>query len=332
MLVSALINEVLQTIGQSTSEPLGGVSNGTAQNGYSITPNDGRIMVINRALNYITRYVAPIRDTASVVLPSGAIGVPFSSIISTSGRTVRAIKTFSINGYTLKEQKDALFTDWINEYDISTGSPTAFSNDTNSVYFNMPIKSNNAYIAAIEAFCYPIVVTSSSYILVINSIASAGTGYAVGDTITFAGGTFTYAATATVTSVSSSGAITGASVTYTGEYTATYGGVVTQGSTSGAGTGATFNVTTSLSVIDPYFDEELIVLLKLRVAQQLTANSIDNPNLQMRNQMWSTEFTTLFKARYNQMISNNDTLSNYFPVLTPVADIPNVPQKRETSS
>ena len=69
-----------------------------------------------------------------------------------------------------------------------------------------------------------------------------GSGYAVGDTITLAGGTFTTAAILTVTAVAG-GLITAVSVTTAGKYTALYtSAAYTQSSTSGSGTGATFAV------------------------------------------------------------------------------------------
>lgn len=80
-------------------------------------------------------------------------------------------------------------------------------------------------------------------------IVAGGTGYAVNDTVTIAGGASTTAAVLKVTSVSS-GAITGLSVQTPGAYTLaapptqtmTITPAVAQGSTSGGGTGATFKL------------------------------------------------------------------------------------------
>lgn len=76
----------------------------------------------------------------------------------------------------------------------------------------------------------------------VDSIAAAGSGYAVDDTITLTGGTFTTATVLTVTSVSG-GAVTGVSITTPGDYSVIPTDPVAQGSTSGSGTGATFNLT-----------------------------------------------------------------------------------------
>jgi uncharacterized protein len=70
---------------------------------------------------------------------------------------------------------------------------------------------------------------------------SGGSGYAVNDTITLTGGTFTTAAVLKVASVSA-GAITGVTVMTPGSYSVLPTNPVSQGTTSGSGTGATFNV------------------------------------------------------------------------------------------
>ena len=73
-------------------------------------------------------------------------------------------------------------------------------------------------------------------------VASGGSNYAVGNTITLAGGTFSTAAVLTVTSVSG-GAVTGVQVQNAGAYTVEPAATFTQGSTSGSGSGATFTAT-----------------------------------------------------------------------------------------
>jgi len=72
-------------------------------------------------------------------------------------------------------------------------------------------------------------------------IVSGGSGYAVNDTITFVGGTFTTAVTLTVLTVSGS-AVATVSVTNGGTYTVLPSNPISTTS-SGAGTGATFNTT-----------------------------------------------------------------------------------------
>ena len=69
--------------------------------------------------------------------------------------------------------------------------------------------------------------------------AGGGSGYVVGDVLTLSGGTFTSAATMTVTAVSS-GAITAFNLTTTGIYTVS-AGTSTIACTGGHGTGATFD-------------------------------------------------------------------------------------------
>jgi len=72
-------------------------------------------------------------------------------------------------------------------------------------------------------------------------IVSGGSGYAVNDTITFVGGTFTTAVTLTVLTISGS-AVATVSVTNGGTYTGLPSNPISTTS-SGAGTGATFNTT-----------------------------------------------------------------------------------------
>ena len=69
---------------------------------------------------------------------------------------------------------------------------------------------------------------------------AAGTGYAVGDILTFVGGTFNTAGQLKVASVNGSGGITGISLNLTGDYTAAPSNPVSV--TGGYGSGATFTL------------------------------------------------------------------------------------------
>lgn len=71
---------------------------------------------------------------------------------------------------------------------------------------------------------------------------AGGSGYAVGDTITTAGGTGTHPIV-TVDTVDGGGAVLTAHVTTAGDMTVLPANHVAQGSTSGSGTGATFDLT-----------------------------------------------------------------------------------------
>lgn len=74
------------------------------------------------------------------------------------------------------------------------------------------------------------------------AINTAGTGYAVGDTITLAGGTKYHEPEIEVTGVSG-GVITSVHISDAGVYTAQASNPVAQNTTSGSGTGADFNLT-----------------------------------------------------------------------------------------
>jgi lysophospholipase L1-like esterase len=79
---------------------------------------------------------------------------------------------------------------------------------------------------------------TQTYALVNPVILSGGSGHAVGDILTQAGGSFSTAAQIRVTSVNA-GVITGAAIHVAGSYTVAPA-TTTQGSTTGSGTGATF--------------------------------------------------------------------------------------------
>jgi hypothetical protein len=74
------------------------------------------------------------------------------------------------------------------------------------------------------------------------ALASGGTGYAIGDTITLTGGTFTQAIVLTVATLSGS-AVATFTTNNAGTYSVLPTNPVAQGSTSGGGSGATFNIT-----------------------------------------------------------------------------------------
>jgi hypothetical protein len=92
---------------------------------------------------------------------------------------------------------------------------------------------------------------SSGQSLLYATVASGGTGHAVGDVIPIAGGT-PYSsktiATVKVTAVAA-GVITGVAVLSNGNYSANPAAVAAQGTSSGAGTGATFNTTMAVQQI-----------------------------------------------------------------------------------
>lgn len=75
------------------------------------------------------------------------------------------------------------------------------------------------------------------------TVQAGGSGYAVNDTITLAGGTNTQPIVLTVSTVSS-GAITAVTISTAGMYTALPANPASQATTSGVGTGGTFNITT----------------------------------------------------------------------------------------
>jgi lysophospholipase L1-like esterase len=86
-----------------------------------------------------------------------------------------------------------------------------------------------------------VALTKSQGASVISSVAAGGSGYAINDTITLTGGTFSVATVLKVLTLSGS-AVATASIVVPGLYTVNPTNAVAQGSSSGGGTGATFNL------------------------------------------------------------------------------------------
>jgi len=88
-----------------------------------------------------------------------------------------------------------------------------------------------------------IITSLGSGTILTTSIATAGTGYAINDTITVTGGVYgSSPATYTVTAIGGSGAVSTLSQTFSGAYTSVPASPVST-TTNGAGTGLTLNVT-----------------------------------------------------------------------------------------
>lgn len=75
------------------------------------------------------------------------------------------------------------------------------------------------------------------------TIAASGTGYAVGDQIIWAGGTYIRPAVSTVTQIDTNGVIVAASVTDAGQYLVAPTGAIGQASSSGGGSGISWTPT-----------------------------------------------------------------------------------------
>jgi hypothetical protein len=109
--------------------------------------------------------------------------------------------------------------------------------------------SAGLYLAAagkigLAAGNFGVLVDSAGSTVATAPVASGGSGYAVGDTITLTGGGALRNAILTVASLSGS-AVASATVTDGGLYSSQPSNPVAQGSSSGSGTSATFNVTWS---------------------------------------------------------------------------------------
>jgi hypothetical protein len=83
----------------------------------------------------------------------------------------------------------------------------------------------------------------------VGSLSAAGTGYAVGDVLTAAGGSFSAAATITVSAVTTGGVISGLNITTTGDYTTAPSNPVTLNGGHGTGAAGTLNFSITKVVV-----------------------------------------------------------------------------------
>ena len=117
------------------------------------------------------------------------------------------------------------------------GTVTAITTTASGTYTSLPTAVISAPTTAggVQAtFGFSMQITNTP------TIASGGTGYTVGDVLTFVGGTFSAVATVTVSTVSA-GVVTGITVSQYGSYTALPANPVSI--TGGTGSGATFTST-----------------------------------------------------------------------------------------
>lgn len=112
---------------------------------------------------------------------------------------------------------------WVDGQPMTRGVATSLPNTGDLTYHKVSFGADALSYAAVNATL---------------SVASGGSGYAIGDTITWAGGTFSSAAVYAVASVNA-GAVTGLRLVSGGNYSVVPTGTISQGSTSGSGTGCT---------------------------------------------------------------------------------------------
>jgi hypothetical protein len=124
------------------------------------------------------------------------------------------------------------------------------------------------------------------------TLGTGGTGYAVGDQITCAGGTASPNAVLRVSTVSA-GVITALTVIQQGVYsTKPAAGAVTQGSTTGSGTGATATLTFDSSGSQDHFQE-----FKLAVTPPPVADGLYLVQLVFNHSSWSLAANSGWFAR-----------------------------------
>jgi hypothetical protein len=194
----------IMTIGQSTVSQTTNIQAGATASGSTKAINIGTAGLSGSTTNInIGSAVSGSLGTTTISAPTVNISTGANGVNISNGGTVTALtRTSSGGGYTSIPA-------------IAISAPTTAG--------GVQAAANaNVFVQAV-------------------SIASGGTGYTVGNTLTLVGGTFTAAATLTVSTVSA-GVITGVTVASGGTaYTAIPTNPVSV--TGGTGSGATFNVT-----------------------------------------------------------------------------------------
>jgi len=230
----------------------------TATGQVGITDNGVNVYIVDGAYRYTWRISTP--NTASFIgsisgttltvtsVKSGTItvgqslygiGLNLETVITANGTGSGGTGTYTINkSYTISSQ------------DFSTNNSGAIFTGTiaGTTLTVSAVASGTIYpgqtIVGANVTNNTIVTSLGSGTVISETIATAGTGYAVNDTVTVLGGVYGNSpATFTVTSIGSSGAVTGLTLTYAGQYTSTPTNPVST-STNNAGTGLTLNLTT----------------------------------------------------------------------------------------
>jgi hypothetical protein len=180
----------------------------------------------------------PAADTSSSdIVPE--VGITGTPVIDPATNTLYVIaKTKEVRS---GDPANAHYVQKLYAIDITTGHNRA-SNSVVTIGDTAYINGTNTFVSDNTAISVPGTGAGSVGPAGTASVQAGGSGYAVNDTITLAGGTTTQAVVLKVTSVSG-GAVTGVIIQTAGNYSAVPSNPVAQAATSGGGTGATFNMT-----------------------------------------------------------------------------------------
>jgi hypothetical protein len=231
-----------------------------------LNSNTGRVGIIDNGLNvYIVdgtyRYTWRISNPAAAAFTGNISGTTLTVTLMKNGTITTGQSLFGL-GVTAATVITGLGTGTggVGTYTINT-SHTLTDRDMNSAAvaatMTGSISGTTLTVTAITGTLYPgqtiqgagvtpgTIITSlgSGTVIAAPTITTAGTNYAVNDTVTVLGGIYgTTPATYTVTSIGGSGAVTGLTQTNAGSYTSTPANPSST-SSSGNGTGLTLTLT-----------------------------------------------------------------------------------------
>jgi len=231
-----------------------------------LNSNTGRVGIIDNGLNvYIVdgtyRYTWRISNPAAAAFTGSISGPTLTVTLMKSGTITVGQSLFGL-GVTAETIITGLGTGTggVGTYTVNlTNSLTARDMNSAAVAATMTgsISGTTLTVTAVTGTIYPgqtvqgvgvtagTIITSlgSGTVIAAPTITTAGTGYAVNDTVTVLGGIYgTTPATYTVSSIGASGAVTGLTQTNAGAYTSTPANPAST-SSSGNGTGLTLTLT-----------------------------------------------------------------------------------------
>ena len=165
------------------------------------------------------------------------LGVTNETVITALGTGTGGVGTYTIN------QTQTVASTLMNSAAVASVLTASMSGTTMTVTASSGTLYPGQTIQGASVSANTIITSLGNSTVLSQTIATAGTGYAVNDTVTVLGGVYgTTPATYTVSTIGGSGAVTGLTLVNSGNYTSQPTNNVTT-STSGSGTGLTLTLT-----------------------------------------------------------------------------------------
>ena len=165
------------------------------------------------------------------------LGVTNETVITALGTGTGGVGTYTVN------QTQTVASTLMNSAAVASVLTASMSGTTMTVTASSGTLYPGQTIQGASVSANTIITSLGNSTVLSQTIATAGTGYAVNDTVTVLGGVYgTTPATYTVSTIGGSGAVTGLTLVNSGNYTSQPTNNVTT-STSGSGTGLTLTLT-----------------------------------------------------------------------------------------